>query len=93
MKDSRRDFLKKSGGCALGMVALATQMHHLGTMSAMAQKVLDSSPEGGDAGYKALVLLYMAGGNDGNNTIIPVHTDSAVSSYNDYFNAGCIDAH
>lgn len=87
MKDSRRDFLKKSGGCALGMVALATQMHHLGTMSAMAQKVLDSSPEGGDSGYKALVLLYMSGGNDGNNTIIPVHTDGAVSSYNDYFNA------
>ena len=26
----RRDFLKKTGGCALGMVSLATQMHHLG---------------------------------------------------------------
>jgi uncharacterized protein (DUF1501 family) len=87
MTNSRRDFLKKTGGCALGMVSLATQMHHLGTMSAMAQKVMDNEPEGGDAGYKALVLLYWAGGNDGNNMIIPTHTDAAVSSYTDYFNA------
>ena len=26
MKETRRDFLKKTGGCALGMVGLATQM-------------------------------------------------------------------
>ena len=48
MKETRRDFLKKTGGCALGMVTLATQMQHLGTMSAIAQSTLDSSGDGGD---------------------------------------------
>ena len=85
MKETRRDFLKKSGCCALGMASLATQMHHLGTMSAMAQKVIDAQPAGGDS-YKALVLLYWDGGNDTNNMIIPMHNDSTVSGY-DLYNA------
>ncbi len=87
MKENRRDFLKKTGGCALGMVALATQMHHLGAMSAMAQRVLDDTKDSPDAGYKALVLLYFQGGNDGNNVIIPNHSDANISNYSAYFNA------
>lgn len=83
MKETRRDFLKKSGGCALGMVALATQMHHLGAMSAMAQRVIDSQSAGGDS-YKALVLLFWSGGNDGNNMVIPNHSDATVSNYDAY---------
>lgn len=86
MNESRRDFIKKSGGCALGMVSLATQMHHLGALSAMAQKVIDSQPEGGE-NYKALVLLFFAGGNDGNNTVIPNHNDGTISNYTSYANA------
>ncbi|MBX7055616.1 MAG: DUF1501 domain-containing protein [Pyrinomonadaceae bacterium] len=86
MKETRRDFLKKSGGCALGMVALATQMHHLGAMSAMAQRVIDSQSAGGDS-YKALVLLFWSGGNDGNNMVIPNHSDSTVSNYDAYATA------
>lgn len=86
MKNSRRDFLKKTGGCALGMAALATQMHHLGTMSAMAQKVLDEDL--GNSPYKALVLLYWQGGCDGNNLIIPNHNDVSnpleISNYGNY---------
>ncbi len=85
MTESRREFLKKSGGCALGMVTLATQMQHFGLMSALAQKVKDdsTSPEGG-ANYKALVLVYMAGGNDGNNMVIPNHSDATISNYSVY---------
>ncbi len=82
MKETRRDFLKKSGGCALGMVSLATQMHHLGAISAMAQRVIDSG-EGGES-YKALVLCFWAGGNDGNNVVIPNHSDSSISNYAAY---------
>ncbi len=91
MNNDRRDFLKKSGTCALGMVAMATQMQFLGNMSAVAQRVMDeqksqdiSSP---DAGYKALVLLFYQGGNDGNNMIIPNHNDGTISNYSAYFNA------
>ena len=84
MKETRRDFLKKSGGCALGMVGLATQMHHLGAMSAMAQKVFDDQKDSPDLGYKALVVLYFQGGNDGNNMIIPNHSDATISNYAAY---------
>ena len=85
MKETRRDFLKKSGGCALGMVGLATQMHHLGMVSAFAQEAIDArkdSPDGGT--YQALVLLFWAGGNDGNNMVIPNHNDATISNYANY---------
>lgn len=83
MKESRREFLKKSGGCALGMVTLATQMQHLGMMSALAQKTIDTSSAGGDQ-YKALVLVFFSGGNDGNNTVVPNHNDATLSNYGVY---------
>ncbi|HMJ09310.1 MAG TPA: DUF1501 domain-containing protein [Pyrinomonadaceae bacterium] len=84
MNDNRREFLKKSG-CALGMVTLATQFEHFGLMSALAQKMEDDNakPEGG-AAYKALVLVYMAGGNDGNNMVVPNHADTTISNYGVY---------
>lgn len=70
------------------MVGLASQMGMMGKMSAMAQKVIDAqdSPEGGE-NYKALVLLFFSGGNDGNNTIIPNHNSATLSNYTTYFNA------
>jgi uncharacterized protein (DUF1501 family) len=86
MNETRRDFLKKSG-CALGMVGLATQMHHFGALSAMAQTVIDAQPKGeAVADYKALVCIFLAGGNDGNNLIIPFHTNSGtgISDYTNY---------
>jgi uncharacterized protein (DUF1501 family) len=84
MNESRREFLKRSG-CAMSMAALATQMHHLGMISALAQKVDESeTPNGGGSDYKALVLVYWAGGNDGNNLIIPIHNDASISNYSSY---------
>ena len=68
------------------MVSLATQMHHLGAISAMAQRAIDSQPIGGE-NYRAIVLLYFAGGNDGNNMVIPNHNDPAISNYTAYSNA------
>jgi uncharacterized protein (DUF1501 family) len=70
------------------MAALATEMHHLGLMSAIAQKTIDSkeAPEGG-ANYKALVCLFWSGGNDGNNMVIPNHNDATISNYTAYANA------
>lgn len=86
MKESRRDFIKRSS-CALSMAAIATQMQHMGMMSALAQKVEEdfrsSEPLGG-SGYKALVLVYWAGGNDGNNMVVPNHNDASVSNYAAY---------
>lgn len=87
MKESRREFLRKSGGCALGMVTLATQMQHFGLMSALAQKTGKggNSPQGGE-NYKALVLVFMSGGTDGNNMVVPNHNDATLSNYTAYAN-------
>lgn len=78
MKQDRREFLMRSG-CALGMTALATQMRHFGLMSAMAQESDRSNVAPSD--YRALVCVFLAGGNDGNNTIIPNHNDASISNY------------
>jgi len=84
MKQDRREFLMRSG-CALGMTALATQMRHFGLMSAMAQESDKSDVVPSD--YRALVCVFLAGGNDGNNTIIPNHNDASISNYTVYSNA------
>ena len=86
MKQDRRQFLIKSG-CALSMTALATQMRHFGMMSAMAQEVDKADANLVPSDYRALVCVFMSGGNDGNNTIIPNHSDASVSNYQAYFNA------
>ncbi len=84
MTQNRREFIKKSG-CALGMLALATQVEHFGLMTALAQKVDARQDElNAPNDYRALVCIFMQGGNDGNNTIIPNHSDAALSNYAAY---------
>ena len=86
MNKSRRNFIKKAT-CGLGMVTLATQVEHFGLMTALAQKVnakKTKKAQVGGNGYKALVCVFLSGGNDGNNTIIPNHNDANVSNYAAY---------
>jgi len=83
MKETRREFLIKSG-CALTMTALATQAKHFGLMSAMAQKMPAKTDSAVPSDYRALVCIFLSGGNDGNNTLIPNHSDANVSNYADY---------
>lgn len=77
MKQTRRDFLIKSS-CALGTVAIATQMRHLGMMNIVAQERMNEAAERGElseagAAYKALVCIFLGGGNDANNMVVPKH--------------------
>ncbi len=62
MNRERRHFLKMAG-YGLGSTALASMIHQMSLTSALA---------GGTSGYKALVCVFLAGGNDGNNTLIPL---------------------
>jgi uncharacterized protein (DUF1501 family) len=71
MAQSRRDFLRLSG-CALGATALASGIEQFGLISALARPLVPTD-------YKALVCIFLNGGNDGNNTVVPI-TDYA--SYN-----------
>src|SRR5688500_2830371 len=83
MTENRREFLRKSG-CALSMMALATQARHFGLMSAMAQTAEDKSSANESAppsDYRALVCIMLVGGNDGNNLIVPNHSDANISNY------------
>lgn len=78
MTQTRREFLRKSGCAALSMTALATSVNHFGLIDAMAQK----NTEGVD-GYKALVCVFLNGGNDANNMVMPNYT----AGYDQYFAA------
>lgn len=56
------------------MTAIATQMRHLGMVNVLAQSRIDKDKETGIEGgsdYKALVCVFLDGGNDGNNSVIP----------------------
>jgi uncharacterized protein (DUF1501 family) len=67
------------------MASLATQARHFGLMSAMATTV-DRDDNFAPSDYKALVCIFLSGGNDGNNTVIPNHNDATISNYTAYFN-------
>jgi uncharacterized protein (DUF1501 family) len=59
---SRREFLLRSGCGALSAAALASGIDRFGLVHAYAQ--------GTD--YKALVCIFLGGGNDGNNMVVPL---------------------
>jgi uncharacterized protein (DUF1501 family) len=77
MELTRREFLlRAASGCfgyALGASAFAAGLHRFGLINALAQGADD---------YKALVCVFLAGGNDGNNMIVPL----SKADYADYVN-------
>lgn len=83
MNNDRRQFLKSSGR-ALSMVALAMQARHFGMMSALASTPAGVSAAAPPSDYKALVCILLSGGNDGNNLIVPNHSDAGISNYAAY---------
>jgi len=70
---SRRRFIRQACCSAVGATGLLSTLAQLRLIGAMAA---DSSP----TGYKALVCLFLQGGNDTNNVIIPSDT----ADYNAY---------
>lgn len=71
---TRRDFLIRAGhacvGYAFGAAAFVAGIHRFSLINALAQ--------GSD--YKALVCVFLAGGNDGNNLVVP----TSLTEYNAY---------
>lgn len=61
MSQSRREFLRTTA-CALGGMALASSIDTFGVVQAL-------TPQGA-TGYKALVCIFLNGGNDGNNMLV-----------------------
>ncbi len=72
MAQTRRDFLR-NGACALGSMALVSQIEKFGIVNALTPQAATD--------YKALVCLFMNGGNDGNNMLV------SLDQYTQYANA------
>ena len=71
---NRRDFIRRAGGCgALTSVSLMSTLLSLRTTSCLAADV------GPFNDYKALVCVFLFGGNDGYNMLVP--NDAAFENY------------
>ncbi len=70
---SRRDFMRTAACAAVGTAAVASSILDLRMIGAAAAATVPTD-------YKALVCLFLYGGNDGNNVLIP--TDSG--TYTNY---------
>ncbi|HEU4477855.1 MAG TPA: DUF1501 domain-containing protein [Pyrinomonadaceae bacterium] len=71
MATSRRNFLKTSA-CALGGMAMASTMDSLGLVHALTPQAA--------ASYKALVCIFLNGGNDGNNMLLSMDQYTSYSA-------------
>lgn len=66
----------RQGACALaGSAALAASFERLSLVRVLARSALDASD------YKALVCVFLEGGNDGANTIVPYDDYNAPGGY------------
>jgi len=75
---SRRQFLAL-GGRSLAAIGAASLAGRLSQVSGLAQNACPSD-------YKALVCVFLFGGNDGNNMVVPISTlkSNAANSYASY---------
>jgi uncharacterized protein (DUF1501 family) len=64
MKFTRRDLLRMSC-CAAGALGVSASFDRFGLVNALAQSATD---------YRALVCIFLFGGNDANNMLIPMDT-------------------
>jgi uncharacterized protein (DUF1501 family) len=63
---SRRHFLRQAACAAVGTTSLASTIWNLRAINAATAQALSSSSE-----FRALVCLFLYGGNDANNMIVP----------------------
>lgn len=73
MAKSRRNFLRDSA-CGMSAAALLAGVEQFGLINALAQHQAEVA-----ADYKALVCIFLYGGNDGNNMVVPL--DSEYNAY------------
>jgi uncharacterized protein (DUF1501 family) len=77
---NRRAFLRQACCAAVGTTGILSAMSQLKLIGALAADGSEVRRAAADADYKALVCLFLNGGNDGNNVLIPYDQ----TSYNAY---------
>jgi uncharacterized protein (DUF1501 family) len=70
-----RRMLLRLGAGSLGILGAGGRLSRLGRLNA---QVVNPTP-----GYKAMVCIFLFGGDDGNNLIVPIQT--ALQGYSNYF--------
>jgi len=72
-EQTRREFFRRTSCAALGTAAFAAASKQFGLMSALAQDNVgaQSAQAAASSPYKALVCIFLFGGNDANNMIVP----------------------
>jgi uncharacterized protein (DUF1501 family) len=78
MNESKRSFLKMLGALSAAGTGIATPLG-MNLMSMASSSVLAA---GGQEDYKAIVCLFMFGGNDSHNMVVPYD----LSAYTNYYN-------
>lgn len=78
---SRRQFLKAGTCGAMTIGPLVNTIAQLSLINSAAASALGSTPVGND--YKALVCVFLRGGCDMNNVLIPITTNPQAQSYAD----------
>lgn len=73
-KPNRRDFLLQSGCAGLGITSLVNTLAQLKLAGAAAA-------QGAGEDYKAVICLFLNGGNDSNNLLIPAAGSTARTDY------------
>ena len=68
-EQSRRQFLRTASMASMAGIAASPFLLELNTLAAMAQGT-------GSSGYKALVCVFLQGGNDGHGSVIATDPDS-----------------
>jgi uncharacterized protein (DUF1501 family) len=71
MATTRRDFLRTSA-CALGSMAMASSIESFGIVHALTPQAATD--------YKALVCIFLNGGNDGNNVLVDLNQYASYAS-------------
>lgn len=74
---SRRQFLTRTGTAGLGLSGLASTIANMTLMGKAS-----AAPSGGSMGdYKALICLFLSGGCDANNLLIPMNSHPGRANY------------
>ncbi len=81
MEISRRRFIRQAACAALGTSSIASTVWNLRAINAATAQAISSTASGPE--FRALVCLFLYGGNDANNMVVPI--DDA--TYNVYANA------
>ena len=67
MKVSRRHFIRQAACAAVGTTSIASTVWNLRAINAATAQAINSTSD-----FRALVCLFLYGGNDANNMVVPI---------------------